>query len=166
MFKQHLALAITAARAAATRSLPERWRFRNGWQPETQKNRAAWFAACREVRRSKGEAYAARLRAAVLAVNEGVPLAYGGGQEGGVFRLPYPNHMKVWGRSRYRPNDSAIFYVDNAVSARGLYRQLKGYYPTWEELDDFVQEVCAPRTPHREGRALRGCPILRDLADG
>jgi hypothetical protein len=163
-----IARAATLAALTARARLPRREQFRKSWDPETQEERAAYFAACRAVNRAKGEAYAARLAAAVAAVGEGVPLAYSEGQEGGVFHLPYPSTVSVWGLSpNYNPNQEFHVLLDNGVSARGLYRQVKGYYPTWQELEGFVEELCAPRTPHREGRrALRSDPIRRDLADG
>jgi hypothetical protein len=171
MFQQHLALALSATRAAveARANLPDRWSFRKTWGRETQEERAAYYAACRAVNRAKGAAYAARLRAAVLAVQEGVPLTFSEGQEGGIFHLPYPSTTTRWVARPvvpYTTGYSAVYKLDNGVSARGVFRQVKGWCPSWQELETFVQEVCAPRTPHREGRALRGCPILRDLADG
>ena len=159
-FQQALADAFAATRAAviARARLPHREQFRRGWGPETQEERAQYHAACRVVNREMGAAYAARLAAAVAAVGEGHALAFSEGQEGGIFHLPF---------------QAAVVYgcltLDNGVSARGLYRQVKGYYPSWKELESFVEEVCSskePVTPQREGRALRSNPILRDLADG
>lgn len=119
--------------------------------------------------RLRDAAYKARMAAAVAAVEAGVPLAHKEGQCGGVVVLPwadtitlpssdYPHGRRAWHES--------IYMLNNGVSARGLFRQVRGYRPTWEELEDFVQEVTAPRTPPRQGRALRGCPIAADMAAG
>ncbi len=151
MFKEALSLSLSfRARAAAAQ------RVARDPFSTLATARAAWHDA----HRIGDEAYKARLHAAARAVREGVPLTYCEGQQGGVFTLPYSSVVTVY------EDIPSIQKVDNAVSARGLYRQLKGYNPSWQELEGFVEEVCAPRTPHHEGRALRSNPILRDLADG
>lgn len=115
--------------------------------------------------RLRDAAYKARMAAAVAAVEAGVPLAHKEGQCGGVVVLPWGEDITIEPQRRYFWVRS-LAMLNNGVSARGLFRQVRGYRPTWEELEDFVQEVTAPRTPPRQGRALRGCPIAADMAAG